>query len=53
MIEDDKRILTNRFEEKTSEVNRIAYMQLETLDQMMITNNELNGKYIEIITLNL
>jgi hypothetical protein len=26
VIEDDKRILTNRLEEKTSEVNRISHM---------------------------
>ena len=39
MIEDDKRILTNRLEEKTLEVNRIANMQLETLSQMMIANH--------------
>ena len=54
MIKDDKRILTNRLEEKTSEVNMIAHMQLETLNPMMITNpmiitnHELNGKDIEI-----
>ena len=53
MIEDDKRILTNRLEEKTSEVNRIAHMQLETLNQMMIANHELNGKNIETTTLKL
>ena len=53
MIEDDKRILTNRLEEKTSEVTRIADMQLETLSQLMIANNELNGKNIEIATLKL
>ena len=53
MIEDDKRILTNKLVEKTSKVNRIAHMQLETLNQMMITNHELNGKDIEITTLKL
>ena len=53
MIEDDKRILTNRLEEKISEVTRIANMQLETLGQMMIANHELNAKDIEITTLKL
>ena len=53
MIEDEKRILTKNLEEKTSEVARIANMQLETLGQMMIANHELNAKDIEITTLNL
>ena len=53
MIEDDKRILTYRLEEKTLEVNKISHMQLETLNQMMIANHELNGKDIEITTLKL
>ena len=53
MIEDDKRILTNRLEETTSEVTRIDNMQLETLGQMMIANHELNAKDIEITTLKL
>lgn len=53
VIKDAKRILTNRLEEKTSEVNRISHMQLETLNQMMISNHELNGKDIEITTLKL
>ena len=51
MIEDEKRILTNRLEEKTSKVSRISNMQLETLSQMMIVNRELNAKNIEITTL--
>ena len=49
----EKRILINTLEEKTSEVNRIAHMQLETLNQMMITNHEFFGKDIEITTLKL
>lgn len=53
MIEDDKRILTNRLEEKTSEVNKIANMQLEILSQTMIVNHEVNVKDIEITTLKL
>ena len=53
MIEDDKRILTNILKEKTLEVNMISHMQLETLNQMMIANHELNGKDIEITTLKL
>ena len=38
MIKDDKRFLTSRLDERTSEVTRIANMQLETLGQMMIAN---------------
>ena len=53
MIEDDKRILANKLEEKTSELNRIAHKQLKTLNQMMIENHELNGQDIEITTLKL
>ena len=53
MTGDEKRILTNKLEEKTSEVTRIVNMQLETLGQMMISNHKLNAKNIEIITLKL
>ena len=53
MIEDDQMILTNRLEEKTLEVNRISRMQMETLNQMMIANHELNGEDIEIKNLKL
>jgi DNA-directed RNA polymerase subunit F len=53
MIEDKKRILTNRLEENTSEVQRIASMQLETMNQVTIANHELNGKDIVITTLKL
>ena len=53
MIEYEKRLLTNRLEDKTLEVNRISHMQLEALNQMMIANHELNGKDIEITTLKL
>ena len=53
MIEDDKRILTNRLEEKKSEIQRIASMQLKIMNQVIISNHELNGKDIEITTLKL
>ena len=53
MIEDGKIILTNRLEEKTSEVNWITHIQLETMNHVMITNHELNRKDIEIISLEL
>ena len=53
MIEDNKRILAIRLEDKISTVTRIANTQLETLSQMMIENHELNTKDIEITTLNL
>ena len=51
MIEDDKRNLTNRLEEKTIEFERISNMQLDTLSQMMNAHHELNMKDIEISTL--
>lgn len=52
MIE-DKRILSNRLEEKSIELTKISNMQLDTLGQMMNLNYELNAKEIEITTLKL
>ena len=51
MLEDDKRNLANRLEEKSTELTRISNMQLDTLGQMMNAHHELNMKYIEISTL--
>ena len=53
MIEDDKRVLTIRLEDKLSEVNMIYHMQLEKLNQVMIANHEINRKDTEIKTLKL
>ena len=53
MIEDEKIFLTNRLEEKSSELTKIFNMQLDTLSQMMNANYELNVKDIEIATLKL
>ena len=53
MIESDKRVLTSRLEEKSSEVNRIAHIKLETMNQIIIANHEINSKDIEITILNL
>ena len=53
MIEDDKRVLTKKLEEKSSELTRIANMQLDTLGQMMNAIYELNVKDIKITTLKL
>ena len=53
MIEDDKRTLVNRLEEKSIELTRISNMQLDTLSQMMNAHHELNVKDIEITTLKL
>lgn len=44
MIEDEKRTLTNKLEEKTSDVQKLANMQLDKMNQLMIANHELNGK---------
>ena len=51
MIEDDKRNLANRLEEKSIELTRISNMQLDTLSQMMNAHHELNVKDIEISNL--
>ena len=53
MIEDDKRNLAKKLEEKSTEIARISNMQLDTLSQMMNTHHELNVKDIEITTLKL
>ena len=51
MIEDEKRNLVNRLEEKSTELARVSNMQLDTLSQMMNAHHELNVKDIEISTL--
>ena len=51
MIEDDKKNLANRLEEKSIELARVSNMQLDTLSQMMNPYDELNVKDIQISTL--
>lgn len=51
MLEDDKRNLANRLEEKSTELTRISNMQMDTLGQMMNIHHEINMKEIEISTL--
>ena len=51
MLEDDKRNLVNRLEEKSTELTRIPNMQMDTLSQMMNIHHELKMKDIEISTL--
>lgn len=53
MIEDDKSVLINRLEEKTSDVQKLSNMQLDTMNQLMLANHELNGNDINITTLKL
>ena len=53
MLEDDKRNIANRLEEKSIELTRISNMQMDTLSQMMKIHHELNTKDIEISTLKL
>ena len=53
MIEEDKRTLTNRPKEKSTELTKISNMQLDTLSQMMNASHELNVKDIEITALKL
>ena len=51
MLEDNKRNLANRLEEKSIELTRISNMQMDTFSQMMNIHHELNMKDIEISTL--
>ena len=51
LLEDDKRNLAKRLEEKSTELTRISNMQMDTLSQMMNIHHELNMKDIEISTL--
>ena len=51
MLDNDKRNLANRHEEKFIELTKISNMQLDTLSQMMNAHHELNMKDIEISTL--
>ena len=52
-MEDDKRNLAKKLEEKSLELARTSNMQLDTLSQMMNDHYELNVKDIEITTLRL
>ena len=51
MLEDDKRNLSNKLEEKSTKLAKISNMQLDTLSQMMNSHHEVNMKDIEISTL--
>ena len=53
IIEDDKRNLGNKLEEKSIKLARFSNMQLDTLSQIMNAHHELNVKDIEITTLKL
>ena len=53
MIEEDKRILANKLEKKSTKLTKIFNMPLDTLSQMMNANYELNVKDIEITRLRL
>ena len=50
---EDKRIMANILEEKSTELIKTFNIQLDTLSQMMNDNYELNVKDIEITTLKL
>ena len=51
ILEDEKRNLANRLEEKSIELARISNMQMDTLTQQLNLHHELNMKHIEISTL--
>ena len=51
MLEDDKRNLANRLEEKSTELARISNMQMDTLGKLMSLHHELSIRDIEISTL--
>ena len=53
MMEDEKRNLANRLEERSIELARVCNMQLDTLSKIMNAHHELNFKDIEITTLRL
>ena len=53
MIEEDKIILANRLEEKSTKLTKISNMQLDTLSQMMNAHHDLNVKDIKITALKL
>ena len=53
ILEEDKRILVNRLQEKLEELSKISNQQLDTLSQMMKIHHDLNVKDIEITTLKL
>ena len=53
MLEEDKRILANRLEEKIEELSKVTNQHLDTLGQMMNLHHESNVKDIEISTLKL
>lgn len=51
MIEEYKRLLANRLEEKSSNVQKLTNTQINLMNQLMIANQELNRKNIEIATM--
>ena len=51
MIDEDKRKLINRLEKMTSNVQKLTNTQLDMMNQLMLTNQELNRKDIKIATL--
>ena len=53
ILEEGKRILANRLEEKSEELSKISNQQLDMLSQMMNIHHELNVKDIDITTLKL
>ena len=48
MIDEEKIKLTNRLEERTSDVQKLTNTQLDMMNQLMLANQELNRKGIEI-----
>ena len=53
LLEEDKRILTHRLEEKSEELSKISNQQLDTLSGMMNLHHELNIKEIQLSNLKL
>ena len=51
MIKEDKRLLANRLEEKSSDVQKLTNTQLDLMNQLILANQELNKKDIKITTL--
>ena len=48
MVEEDKRVMTTRLEERISDVLKLTNTQLDMMNQLMLANQELNYKDVGI-----
>ena len=52
MVEEEKRVMVTRLEERISYVQKITNTQLDMINQLMLVNQELNHRDVEIENLN-